>query len=49
MASTSAVATAAAKKQDQEAIIAQFNKLRQEQRSLATKLSELQMDLNEHK
>lgn len=36
-------------KKSQEEIVAHFNKLRQEQRSLANKLSELQMDLNEHK
>ena len=39
----------AAKKLSQEEIVAQFNKLRQEQRQLANKLSELNMDLNEHK
>merc|ERR1712012_1466040 len=39
----------AAQKKSQEEIIAQFNRLRQEQRNLAAKLSELQMDLNEHK
>merc|ERR1712038_780462 len=38
-----------AQKKSQEEIIAQFNRLRQEQRNLAAKLSELQMDLNEHK
>ena len=38
-----------ASKKSQEEIIAQFNKLRGEQRQLATKLSELQSDLNEHK
>merc|ERR1712112_451746 len=32
----------------QEAIIAGFNNLRQEQRSIATKTNELQQDLNEH-
>merc|ERR1712203_28 len=31
-----------------EAIIAGFNNLRQEQRSIATKTNELQQDLNEH-
>ncbi|TRY78933.1 hypothetical protein TCAL_01725 [Tigriopus californicus] len=44
MASTSAMS-----KKSQEEIIAQFNKMRNEQRTLASKLSELQMDLNEHK
>ena len=43
------MAGAAAQKKSQEEIVAHFNKLRQEQRNLATKLSELQMDLNEHK
>ncbi len=33
----------------QEEIVAHFNRLRQVQRQLAAKLSELQMDLNEHK
>lgn len=47
MAPTSS-STAAGKK-SQEDIIAQFNKMRNEQRTLASKLSELQMDLNEHK
>ena len=32
-----------------EAVIAGLNVLRNEQRSLASKLAELQMDLNEHK
>ena len=32
-----------------EAVIASLNVLRNEQRSLASKLAELQMDLNEHK
>jgi len=35
-------------KPTQEQIVAGFNQLRQEQRSLATKLSELEMELNEH-
>ena len=43
-----AVAPALSKAQ-QEQKIAGFNKLRQDQRALANKLSELQMDLNEHK
>jgi len=32
-----------------EAVIAGLNVLRNEQRGLASKLAELQMDLNEHK
>jgi len=32
-----------------EQVLAGLNSLRGEQRSMATKLSELQMDLNEHK
>jgi hypothetical protein len=32
-----------------ESVIAGLNVLRNEQRSLASKLAELQMDLNEHK
>ena len=32
-----------------EQVLAGLNTLRSEQRSMATKLSELQMDLNEHK
>ncbi len=43
------MSVAAEKKKSQEEIIAEFNRLRQEQRNLAAKLSELQMDLNEHK
>ncbi len=39
----------AAAKPSQEEIVNQFNRLRGTQRQLATKLSELQMDLNEHK
>ena len=33
----------------QAEIIAQFNQLRQEQRNIATKIGELEMELNEHK
>ena len=40
---------AAALKKNQEEIIAGFNKLRNEQRTIAGKLSEVQMDLSEHK
>ena len=36
-------------KKNQEAIIAGFNNLRNEQRNLASKQNELQQDLNEHK
>lgn len=36
-------------KKNQEEIIASFNKLRNEQRTIAGKLSEVQMDLSEHK
>ena len=34
---------------DQNQVLAGLNLLRGEQRSMATKLSELQMELNEHK
>lgn len=37
-----------AKKLNQEQIIAYFNQLRQEQKVLVTKLSEVEQDLNEH-
>ncbi len=36
-------------KPSQEEVVAHFNRLRQTQRQFAAKLSELQMDLNEHK
>ena len=36
-------------KSNPEQVLAGLNTLRSEQRSMATKLSELQMDLNEHK
>ena len=38
-----------ASKKAQEEVVANFNRMRQEQRTIAAKLSELQMDLNEHK
>ena len=44
-----AAAAAPLTKAQQEEKIAGFNKLRNDQRQLATKLSELTMDLNEHK
>lgn len=37
------------KKLSQEQIITQFNQLRQEQKILVTKLSEVEQDLNEHR
>lgn len=37
------------KKLSQEQIISQFNQLRQEQKILVTKLSEVEQDLNEHR
>ena len=37
------------KKLTQEQIITQFNQLRQEQKILVTKLSEVEQDLNEHR
>jgi len=43
------VSTASSLSPSQEEIVAHFNKLRQSQRATATKLNELQMDLNEHK
>ncbi|XP_074652828.1 prefoldin subunit 2-like [Tubulanus polymorphus] len=45
------MSTAAAQKQkqvNQEAIISGFNELRQQQRALASKISELEMDCKEH-
>ncbi len=47
--SSAASSSAAPAKKSQEEIVAHFNRLRQTQRQLAAKLSELQMDLNEHK
>ena len=46
---SSSVSSPSLKKSQQEEILAKFNNLRNEQRNLAAKLSELQMDLNEHK
>ncbi|XP_044305149.1 prefoldin subunit 2 isoform X1 [Varanus komodoensis] len=42
-------AAAAAKAMTAEQVVAGFNRLRQEQRGLASKAAELEMDLNEHK
>ncbi|XP_053551562.1 prefoldin subunit 2 [Bombina bombina] len=42
------MASAAAKQIAAEQVVAGFNRLRQEQRSLASKLTELEMELNEH-
>ncbi|XP_063002061.1 prefoldin subunit 2 [Elgaria multicarinata webbii] len=46
---SSAGAGAAAKAMTAEQVVAGFNRLRQEQRGLASKAAELEMDLNEHK
>lgn len=39
----------AAKKLTQEQIVAGFNQLRQEQRAMASKIAEVEADVNEHK
>lgn len=39
----------ASKKMSQEQIVAGFNQLRQEQRAMASKIVEVEADVNEHK
>ncbi|XP_061462104.1 prefoldin subunit 2 [Rhineura floridana] len=48
-AATAGAGTGAAKALTAEQVVAGFNRLRQEQRGLASKAAELEMELNEHK
>lgn len=48
-AEKSTKSTEKAKKLTQEQIITHFNQLRQEQKVLVTKLTEVEQDLNEHR